>query len=188
MATQLRLRRGYPAFKCAVCGKEETLSHQDGDTVNPNIPGAETVAGGLALSANGHCYYASLNVYLCKACGGQCYIVDLCTLNAPEISQDWADTYFMMNQKYAETPLSFTVVCPEAVSGIPAGLWGLERMETVAGTFDRHNFGPFATDENLIGPNGVANCMGGAIWQNAAALVERVWPLIIAKANQSAGA
>lgn len=188
MATQLRLRRGYPAFKCAVCGKEETLNHQDGDTVNPNITGAETVAGGLALSANGHCYYASLNVYLCTACGGQCYIVDLCTLNAPEISEDWADTYFMMNNRYPETPSPFTVICPEAVSGIAAGLWTLDRMETAAGTFDRHNFGPFATKENLIGPNGVANCMGGAIWQKAAALVEKVWPLITAKASQTAGA
>jgi hypothetical protein len=79
-------------LKCPHCARESSLSVYDGDTIpmREAMPDAKVVAGGLALSKDGHCFYAHLSGCLCQVCGGRCYTVDLNVVDGSEVSRDWA--------------------------------------------------------------------------------------------------
>lgn len=178
---QIKMTPG-AVLKCPSCGGENTLSIYDGDTVpmHETMPDANTVAGGLALSKDGYCFYACLNACVCRACGAGCHIVDLRVVKAHEVSQDWADAHFWLNGPIGEPDIRFTAVCRGA------GLrhkWTCESTKTDAGELEHYRFGPFVSRSSLEGSNGVANCAGGRVWKDAAALVARVWPLIVKDAE-----
>jgi len=46
------------------------------------------------------------------------------------------------------------------------------------GVLDRHILGPFTAEESLYGPYGVSSCSGSSIWDDAAALIDAVWPVL----------
>jgi hypothetical protein len=177
METALHLEPG-GALKCPVCGGLDTLQGLDGDTVQTAgaIPNRKIVANGLAVSSAGHCYHATIVLCVCGTCQARPYYIQLDVVNCPEISYDWADKYFCVNEEITEPVAVFTVT-PRSGPGIPES-WLLERIETDVGTLDRHFFGPFVGGEDLAGPNGVASCEGGTQWKDAAGLLARVWPLI----------
>jgi hypothetical protein len=178
METKLDLKPG-GALKCPGCRREKALSVQDGDTIpmRNQIPGARVIARGLALSSGRHCFSADLDLCICGECKAQSYLVKLEVVAAPEVSYEWADKYFCLNERITEASTFFTVAARPRTPGIPE-FWLLERTETAAGVLDRHYFGPFVAAENLEGPNGVSCCTGGSVWEEAAALVGRVWPLV----------
>jgi hypothetical protein len=174
---QLKITPG--AFlKCPRCGGENGLSLYDGDTIplHEAMPDARDVADGLALAQDGHCFYACLNACVCRACGAGCYIVDLQVVKADEVSQDWADTHFWLNGPGVKPHFHFTATCRGA--GLPQR-WTGEWTKTDAGDLEHYRFGPFIPPTPLEGSNGVANCAGGTVWTEAAALIARVWPLIV---------
>jgi hypothetical protein len=183
MATKLDLKPA-AALKCPGCGRKKALSVQDGDTIPMRnlIPETRLIAGGLALSNGGHCFYANLDLCVCGKCKAQSYLVNLEVVAAPEVSYEWANKYFWLNEEITEASTFFTVVARPRTPGIPKS-WLLERTETAAGVLDRHYFGPFVASENLEGPNGVSCCTGGSVWEEAAALVGRVWSLVTSESH-----
>lgn len=164
--------------KCPHCGRENTLSIYDGDTIpmREAMPEAKVVAGGLALSKDAYCFYACLNAGVCRVCGAGCYTVDLNVAKRPEVSRDWADAYFWLNGDTEEPYFRSTVT--SRGGGLPRR-WTWELSKTEEGELERYSFGPFVPREALEGSNGVANCSGGKVWKHAAALIVRVWPIIV---------
>jgi hypothetical protein len=163
---------------CPHCRRENSLSVYDGDSIPMHevMPDAETTAGGLALSKDGHCFYACLNACACQSCGAGCHIVDLHIVKThSEISRDWAEHYFWLNGPAEEPDFSFTASCRGG--GLPKRCT-VEFTETGAGYLEHYCFGPFISPSNLEGSNGVANCEGGRVWKDAASLILRAWPLI----------
>ncbi len=176
---KLDLKAGADPLKCPGCARENTLEGIDGDTINTRrqIPGAKSIANGLALSCNGYSFSSELQLWVCSLCKAPCYMVQFGLIANGAISYEWANKYFCKNEAITEEPNLFTVVLLSHTPKIPKR-WLLYRTETPAGTFDEHCFGPFVTTESLQGPNGVANCGGAAAWDDAAALIGRVWPLL----------
>jgi hypothetical protein len=163
---------------CPHCGSKDTLSVHDGDTIEMHaaMPDAKSVAGGLALSKDGHCFYAHLNACVCGACRTACYTVGLEMVDSDEVSREWADAYFWLNGETAEPYFSFTAVCHGA--GLPRH-WTLELTKTESGELASYCFGPFIPRKIFYGSNGVAHCAGSTVWKEARALISRVWPLLI---------
>lgn len=176
---QLKITPG-AALKCPRCGREDTLNIYDGDSIptHESMLDATTVAGGLALSKDGFCFYDCLNACVCRACGTGCHIVDLHVVNNSDVSREWADTHFWLNGETREPELQFSVDCRGG--GLPAH-WAVELSDTDEGLLVHFSFGPFITREALEGSNGVANCAGGKTWDEASALIARVWPLVTRK-------
>ena len=174
---QMKITPG-ASLKCPRCGRKDTLSIYDGDSLPAHVSmrDAKTVAGGLAGSKDGHCFYDCLNACVCRACGTGCHIVDLHIVDNPEVSKDWASVHFWLNGEPDKPYREFTVDCRGG--GLPAH-WTVELMKTDAGELAHYSFGPFITRDAVEGPNGVANCGGGKIWEDAAALIARVWPLVV---------
>jgi len=173
METKLDLTPGADAltlWRCPGCGCPFTVRGSDTVQTGEAIPESLTVAGGLARSKDGLCYYAALDLCSCDKCKAACYLVRLDVVNAPEVSEEWADGYFRRNEEIAEPFARFTVTAH--TRGLPER-WILDRTETAAGLLDEHCFGPFTKGEK--GPS-------GNLWQNAAAaLLGRVWPLVTAE-------
>ena len=55
----------------------------------------------------------------------------------------------------------------------------MESTRTDTGDFEHYCFGPFTSPTPIEGSNGIARCAGGKVWKDAAALIVRVWPLIV---------
>ncbi len=55
----------------------------------------------------------------------------------------------------------------------------MEVTETEAGDLLSFCFGPFIPRKIFHGSNGVAHCAGSTVWNDARALIMRVWPLMI---------
>src|SRR5450755_4673973 len=107
----LEFRPGSLPLTCPHCGKENTLSIPDGDSIHVGyvLPKCRAVADGRALSQDGYCFSPDLNLCVCDDCNGESYIVQLDMVNAAEVSMEWADKYFCMNEAITEPAAPFTV-------------------------------------------------------------------------------
>jgi hypothetical protein len=167
---------GAKPMRCPKCSRKIDR-FLDGDSISVRrvLPEARVVAGGMALSDGGHCFSASLNLAVCERCERESYVVQIDEVDRPDISEDWASKYFCLNEPIEEPSLHYTVSATAA--GLPRK-WLVETLDTEQGFVHRYTFGPFAVRESLQGVNGVSHCMGGKVWEDAAELVGRVWPLI----------
>ena len=167
---------------CPSCGdRESPLGILDGATLPTEnaIPGAKPVADGLALSRDGHCFIASLDLHECGNCNARCYFVKLAVVNCPEVSAAWANKYFWQNEPLGELPGLYGAEPHPALPDIPEH-WVMDRLEMDMGIiFDLHYLGPFVAGKDLEGPDGgMAYCAEGKTWKEAEDLLGRVWPLI----------
>jgi hypothetical protein len=174
---QLKITPG-SELVCPRCGREDGLSVYDGDTIpmHEAMPDAKAVADGLALSKDGHSFYACLNACVCLSCGAGCHVVVLNIIRDDEVSRDWASAYFWLNGDIAEPFFRCTISCRGG--GLPKRCT-LEATQTDCGDLERYCFGPFITRRSLEASNGVANCVGVRVWKHAADMIARVWPLIV---------
>ena len=163
------------AAPCPCCGEVAPLQNIDGDTVRINY---DSSAARLFSVRDGFACHAVLNAYECAECGGESYEVMVSLIENPAISEDWANAYFWLNEVTPETQKTFAVLAHGLEDAPPS--WEIARMETAAGILDHAILGPFAAEESLSGPHGVANCAGGAVWSDASALIDKVWPVLVA--------
>jgi hypothetical protein len=151
----------------------------DGDSISlwHTLPAARSVADGAGLVHSGYCFSDELILFVCNVCRGECYAVKLALIRAAEVSPDWANKYFRNNEAITDPISQFTVKANK--QGLPRG-WTLYRTETALGSLDEHFIGPFIPETNLRGLNGVSRCCtGGDEWEKAAAVIGRVWPLLV---------
>jgi hypothetical protein len=163
---------------CPLCKSIGTIALVDGDTIplRDEIDGLRATAKGMALSVDGYCFFAHLMLGVCEACEGNSYFVNLELIHAADVSEEWANKYFCQNEVITE-PSSFARV--EAnLPDVPQA-WVIERTPTPVGVLERHTLGPFISEDNLRGPNGVASCSGHDTWRQAAALIGRLWPRVV---------
>lgn len=164
-------------LKCAICGSRDGLSFPDGDTVPlvSRMPELHAVAQGLALSNGKYSMASELLQCECR-CGAASYIINLGLINQADVTEEWANKYFCLNEEITETAEQFMVTTN--ARGVPER-WLMERIATAEGMLDCHTFGPFLPAHKLAGPYGVSCCSGDdGLWTRAADLISRVWPLL----------
>jgi hypothetical protein len=173
-AITLTWKPGTRPLKCPKCSRKID-QFVDGDSICTNrvVPDAHSVAGGRALSSRGYCFSIHLSLTVCRKCRTESYVVQISEVNKPDISTEWANKYFCFNEIIEEPSLYYTVMA--RVSGLPKN-WLVEMTQTERGPIHRYTLGPFAVRGSQQGPNGVSRCLGGRIWEDAAALVGRIWP------------
>jgi hypothetical protein len=162
---------------CRRCGAKDQLRFTDGDTISAIAPDARSAAKGRALSWRGYSYLAVLGRGVCNQCSGESAQITINLIDNPAISSDWADAYFCKNQHTPERPTFLNATCQTAQER-GFGSWSISCTQTKAGLYTEHFFGPVIAPEPLEGPYGVARCMGGTIWEEAATLVLSILPII----------
>jgi len=173
----MTLKPGSDGLKCPECGCGSSLPIEGGDTIpiRGEIPNCRVVAGGMALSNGEYCFSACLNLFVCGHCKADSYAVHLDRVRSAEVTEEWANKYFALNEKIDEPSLWYTVTARGR--GIPKR-WIMERVIIAPdGDIERLTFGLFALHAPLRGEYGVACCAGGKVWEDAAKLLGRVWPL-----------
>lgn len=161
---------------CPMCGNRDAVRYLDGDTINVS----ETIPAegmGLCLKTANYSLFTTLHLGRCESCGSTCYLVELDAIANPNVNDDWCDKYFWRNEEIFEVAKAAAARPRLTIENVPDE-WAVELTDTAAGVLQRHYFGPFVGGEELLGPYGVARCEGGDIWENAAQLLGRIWPLI----------
>jgi hypothetical protein len=114
-------------------------------------------------------YYASLLLYVCPACKGEFYFVEVDVIESPKVSEAWQECFFWRNLPETDFVTGET---ERNLTLNPVRGYGVlvEKTPTVEGVFYRNYIGPFVPESPLYGPNGLCSCAGAPDWQTAASL------------------
>jgi hypothetical protein len=112
-------------------------------------------------------YHACLRVYVCSACQGEFYFVEVDFTGNTKVSAEWQDCFFRRNcgGKNMVTGETTTNLTLSPVWG--SGMW-VEETPTVEGFLYRVYMGPFVPKRPLRGPKGVCYRAGSPDWRKAA--------------------